>query len=62
MDKLLIKEYYYGPPSGHIIEDDLCDRLNSRITVHALMLCIFIITSSMYVGKPINCWTPGNFK
>jgi hypothetical protein len=60
MDKLLIKEYYYGRGTRHYIEDDLVDRLNSRVTILLLMSSIFIITSNMYVGKPINCWAPGN--
>lgn len=60
MEKLLIKEYYYGRQNRHYIEDDLVDRLNSKVTILLLMSAILIITGSMYVGKPINCWAPGN--
>ena len=60
MEKLVIKEYYYGRENRHSIEDDLVDRLNNKVTILILMSSIFILSASMYVGKPINCWAPGN--
>lgn len=62
MDKIIIAEERYGPKSYHFEDDDLVDRLNNRFTIAALVLCIFIITGNTYVGKPINCWTPGSNK
>jgi hypothetical protein len=61
MDKIIISEERFGRKINHFADDDLIDRLNNRITVMALVMCIFIITGNMYVGKPINCWTPGMF-
>ncbi|CAF1594135.1 unnamed protein product, partial [Adineta ricciae] len=58
MDNLLISEDLYGRNLNHFEDDDFIDRLNNRYTIMALMLCIFIITGSLYVGDPINCWTP----
>ncbi|CAF5132299.1 unnamed protein product, partial [Rotaria magnacalcarata] len=49
----------YGRKLNRFEDDDLIDRLNSRYTVMALVMCIFIITGKAYVGDPINCWTPG---
>ena len=62
MDKIVIAEERYGTKANHYEDDDLIDRLNNRYTVLALIMCIFIITGKMYVGEPINCWTPGKLK
>ncbi|CAF1175846.1 unnamed protein product [Rotaria sp. Silwood1] len=62
MDKIIISEERYGRKLNHLEDDDLIDRLNSRYTVMALVMCIFIITGKSYVGDPINCWTPGRFQ
>ncbi len=59
MDKILIAEDRYGPKSNYFADDDFIDRLNNRFTVLVLVMCIFILTGNIYVGKPINCWTPG---
>ena len=61
MDKILISEEIYGRKANNFTDDDFIDRLNNRYTVMALMMCIFIITGNIFVGKPINCWTPGMF-
>ncbi|CAF3058093.1 unnamed protein product [Rotaria sp. Silwood2] len=61
MEKILISDDRYGPKTSHLEDDDLIDRLNNRITVLGLIMCIFIITGGVLVGKPINCWTPGMF-
>jgi hypothetical protein len=61
MDKIVISEERYGRQTDPFADDDTIDRLNHKTTVMVLILCIFIITSTIYVGKPINCWTPGMF-
>ncbi|CAF1604793.1 unnamed protein product [Rotaria magnacalcarata] len=61
MDKIIISEDRYGRKLNRFEDDDLIDRLNSRYTVMALVMCIFIITGKAYVGDPINCWTPAQF-
>ncbi|CAF0962719.1 unnamed protein product [Adineta steineri] len=62
MDKIIIAEEHYGRKQNHFEDDDLIDRFNNRYTVMGLVMCIFIITGTQYVGKPINCWTPAEFK
>lgn len=59
MDKIIISEERFGRKIDYFADDDFIDRLNNKITVMGLVMCIFIITGSTYVGKPINCWTPG---
>jgi hypothetical protein len=59
MDKIIISEERYGRKTNHFVDDDFIDRLNNRLTVMGLVMCIFIITGNIWVGKPINCWTPG---
>jgi hypothetical protein len=61
MEKIIISEDRYGRKINHFEDDDFIDRLNSRYTVMALVMCIFIITGKNYVGDPINCWAPGKF-
>jgi hypothetical protein len=61
MEKIIIAEERYGRKTNYFVDDDFIDRLNNRITVLVLVMCIFIITGSMQVGKPINCWAPGMF-
>ncbi|CAF1978464.1 unnamed protein product [Rotaria magnacalcarata] len=62
MDKILIAEDRYGPKSSHLEDDDIIDRLNNRATVWGLIMGILIIGCGVLVGKPINCWTPAEFK
>jgi hypothetical protein len=59
MDKIIIAEERYGRKTNYFADDDMVDRLNNRYTVMGLVMCIFIITGNIWVGKPINCWTPG---
>ena len=59
MDKIIISEERYGRKIIHYEDDDFIDRLNNRYTVMVLVMCILIITGKLYVGNPINCWTPG---
>ena len=61
MDKIILSEDRYGRKTDPFADDDFVDRLNNKITITLLVACILIITSSIYVGKPINCWTPGIF-
>ncbi|CAF3036708.1 unnamed protein product [Rotaria socialis] len=62
MEKILIAEDRYGLKSSHLEDDDIIDRLNNRVTVLGLIMCVFIIGGGVLVGKPINCWTPAEFK
>ncbi|CAF5216849.1 unnamed protein product, partial [Rotaria magnacalcarata] len=48
MDKIIISEDRYGRKLNRFEDDDLIDRLNSRYTVMALVMCIFIITGKAY--------------
>lgn len=57
----MISEDRYGRKINHLENDDLIDRLNSRYTVMMLVLFIFVVSGKLYVGNPINCWTPGMF-
>ena len=59
MDKIILSEDRYGQKFNHFENDDLIDRLNNRYTVMVLILAIFVVTANLYVGNPINCWTPG---
>jgi hypothetical protein len=61
MDKIILSEDWYGRKTDPFADDDFVDRLHNKITITLLVACIFIIISSIYVGKPINCWTPGIF-
>jgi hypothetical protein len=61
MERILISEDRFGRKTNHFADDDFVDRLNNKITVMGLVMCIFIITGNTYVGQPINCWTPGMF-
>lgn len=61
MEKILLVEDRYGPKSNHLEDDDMIDRLNNRITVMVLVMCILILAGGVLVGKQINCWTPGRF-
>ncbi|CAF1496991.1 unnamed protein product [Adineta steineri] len=44
------------------VDADVIDRLNSRYTTFALIGCFLIIAAKIYVGNPINCWTPTQFQ
>lgn len=61
MDKIIIAEDRYGAKSYALADDDLIDRLNNRITVLGLIMCIFIVAGGIFFGKNINCWLPGIF-
>jgi len=62
MDKILPTNVRLSQPINHFVDDDFIDRLNSRWTVRVLMICIMVITGNIFVGKQINCWTPGKFR
>lgn len=59
MEKLLISEDRYGQKANHLENNEFVDRLNSRYTVMILMLAILIVIGKLFVGNPIQCWTPG---
>lgn len=59
MDKLLlILKTRFG--QHHFEDNDLIDRLNSRYTIIGLILAIGLIMGNVFIGDPINCWTPGS--
>ena len=62
MENILVSVGLYGGERDHFEDDDFVDRLNNRYTILGLVLCIFIVSGSLYIGDPINCWTPGVLK
>jgi hypothetical protein len=48
-----------GLSSRH--DDDLTDRLVSRYSASVFVALCAIVTTSTYVGNPINCWCPAQF-
>ena len=57
----MLSKSRYSRKANHSENDDLIDRINSRYTVSALMLAVLIVSVKLYIGNPINCWTPGEF-
>lgn len=43
-------------------DDDMYDRLSHRWTTAQLIAFAFLVTTSSYVGEPIDCWAPPHFK
>ncbi|CAJ0944291.1 unnamed protein product, partial [Mesorhabditis belari] len=43
-------------------EEDFVDRLNFRFTSYLFAFCSLLITSKLYLGNAIKCWTPNEFK
>ena len=42
-------------------DDDIIDRLNHHFTVLFLVIAMVVVTTTQYVGSPINCWCPAYF-
>jgi len=42
-------------------DDDIVDRLNHHFTVVFLVVAMVVVTTTQYVGSPINCWCPAYF-
>ncbi|CAG2196167.1 innexin unc-9-like isoform X2 [Mytilus galloprovincialis] len=42
-------------------DDDFIDRLNHKYTVMLLVIFTVIVSTSQYVGDPIECWCPTDF-
>ena len=43
-------------------DDDVIDRLHHRYTVSFLVVCSAVVSTTQYVGSPIQCWSPAYFK
>ena len=42
-------------------DDDVVDRISYRYTVAMFILFSIVVSTSQYVGDPINCWVPAHF-
>ena len=42
-------------------DDDFTDRLNSKYTVLICLASCLVVSASLFVNDPINCWTPAHF-
>lgn len=57
------RDFLSGSPRIRgIANDDLCDRLNSRITVIMLACFAIVIAVTQTVGTPLRCFLPAHFK
>ncbi|XP_013415361.1 innexin unc-9 [Lingula anatina] len=43
-------------------DDDFANRLNHRYTAIIFIVFAVVVMSASYVGDPIHCWMPGEFK
>ncbi|ESO06868.1 hypothetical protein HELRODRAFT_170896 [Helobdella robusta] len=44
------------------MDDDYVDRLSRQYSVIILICFGFLVSTKQFVGKPINCWCPAEFK
>nr|AFC34077.1 INX16 [Hirudo verbana] len=44
------------------VDDDYVDRLSRQYTVVLMVLFAFLVSTKQFVGSPINCWCPAEFK
>lgn len=44
------------------VDDDYVDRLSRQYTVVLMVLFAFLVSTKQFVGNPINCWCPAEFK
>uniref|UniRef100_A0A915B1K3 Innexin n=2 Tax=Parascaris univalens TaxID=6257 RepID=A0A915B1K3_PARUN len=43
-------------------DDDVIDRCNYLVTNSILFLCAITVAAKQYVGEPLQCWVPAEFK
>ncbi|VDN52742.1 unnamed protein product [Dracunculus medinensis] len=43
-------------------DDDIIDRCNYLVTNSILLICAVIVAAKQYVGEPLQCWVPAEFK
>lgn len=59
MDKS-IKEFVKKIKKEH--DDDVVDRTNYATTVYLLGFFAILIMAKQYVGEPLQCWLPAEYK
>ncbi|VDK69281.1 unnamed protein product [Gongylonema pulchrum] len=43
-------------------DDDVVDRCNYLLTNIMLAICAVTVAAKQYVGEPLQCWLPAEFK
>ena len=60
MSKVLTLLFNVGGLAGRH-DDDLTDRLVSRYSASLFVALCIVVTTTTYVGEPIQCWCPAHF-